>query len=60
MASLAIFNKLTPLLPKDNEEADVHVRKLYAMLNTSMMTDPVVDISYAAPQAHRIINVAFQ
>jgi hypothetical protein len=58
MASRAIVDKLMPLLPKDNEEANVQVRQLYVMLNIDTMTNPVVDVLYAASLAHRIINVA--
>jgi hypothetical protein len=39
MASRAIVDKLTPLLPKDNEEAVRQVRQLYAMLDAATMTD---------------------
>jgi hypothetical protein len=39
MASWAIVDKLTPLIPKDNEEAVGQVRQLYAMLDAATMTD---------------------
>jgi hypothetical protein len=39
LASRAIFDKLTPLLPKDSEEVNLKIRQLHAMLDTTMMTD---------------------
>jgi hypothetical protein len=38
-----IIDQLTPHLPKDNEEVNVHVKRLQAMLNTATMVDPVLD-----------------
>jgi hypothetical protein len=40
MASYAIVNKLTPLLPKDNEEVALQVKQLHVMLKATTMTDP--------------------
>jgi hypothetical protein len=43
LASRAIIDKLTPLLPKDSEEVNLQVRQLEAMLDASMMTDPTLN-----------------
>jgi hypothetical protein len=43
LASRMIIDQLTPHLPKDNEEVNVHVKRLQAMLNTATMVDPVLD-----------------
>jgi hypothetical protein len=38
-----LIDQLTPHLPQDNEEVNVHVKRLQAMLHTAIMVDPVHD-----------------
>jgi hypothetical protein len=38
-----LINQLTPHLPKDNEEFNVHVKRLQAMLDATTVVDPVLD-----------------
>jgi hypothetical protein len=40
LASRMIVDQLTPLLPKDNEEGNVRVKCLQAMLDAITMVDP--------------------
>jgi hypothetical protein len=44
LASRAIIDKLTPLLPKDSEEVNLQVKQLHAMLDATMMTDPTQNL----------------
>jgi hypothetical protein len=48
LASQVIVDKLTPLLPKDNEEVNLLVKQLHAMLDVTTMTDPALN-----PRAER-------
>jgi hypothetical protein len=41
LASQAIIDKLTPLLPKDSKEVNLLVTQLHAMLDVATMMDPV-------------------
>jgi hypothetical protein len=41
-----------PHLPKDNEEVITHVKRLYAILDTAMVADPVHDQEDGA-QGHK-------
>jgi hypothetical protein len=43
MASRMLIGQLTPYLPKDNEEVNVHVKSLQAMLDVATMVDPILD-----------------
>jgi hypothetical protein len=43
MASRMLIDQITPHLPKDNEEVNVHVKHLQAMLDAAMVADPVHD-----------------
>jgi hypothetical protein len=38
-----LIDQLTPHLPKDNEEVNVHVKRLQAMLDAATVVDPVLD-----------------
>jgi hypothetical protein len=38
-----LIDQLTPHLPKDNEEANVHVKRLQAMLDATTVVDPVLN-----------------
>jgi hypothetical protein len=38
-----LIDQLTPHLPKDNEEVNVHVKRLQAMLDATTVVDPVLD-----------------
>jgi hypothetical protein len=39
MASWAIVDQLTPLLPKDNEQVAGQVKQVYSLLEAEMITD---------------------
>jgi hypothetical protein len=41
LASRMLIDQLTPHLPKDDEEVNVHVKRLQAMLDAATMVDPV-------------------
>jgi hypothetical protein len=41
MASRTIIDQLTPLLPKDDEEAASKVKQLHVLLEAAMLTDAV-------------------
>jgi hypothetical protein len=41
LASRMVIDQLTPHLPKDNKEVNMHVKHLQAMLDTAIMVDPV-------------------
>jgi hypothetical protein len=43
LASRMLIDQITPHLPKDNEEVNVHVKHLQAMLDAAMVADPVHD-----------------
>jgi hypothetical protein len=43
MASHAIVDKLTPLLPMDNEEVALQVKQLHMMIEAATMTDPTLN-----------------
>jgi hypothetical protein len=43
MASHAIVDKLTPLLPMDNEEVALQVKQLHMMIKAATMTDPTLN-----------------
>jgi hypothetical protein len=43
LASRMLIDQLTPHLPKDNEEVNVHVKSLQAMLDAATVVDPVLD-----------------
>jgi hypothetical protein len=43
LASRMLIDQLTPHLPKDNEEVNVHVKCLQAMLDAATVVDPVLD-----------------
>jgi hypothetical protein len=43
LAFKVIIGQLTPLLPKDIEEVNAHVKRLHAMLDAATMTDPTLD-----------------
>jgi hypothetical protein len=38
-----LIDKLTPHLPKDNEEVNAHVKRLQVMLDTATVVDPALD-----------------
>jgi hypothetical protein len=38
-----LVDQITPHLPKDNEEVNAHVKRLQAMLDATMVADPVYD-----------------
>jgi hypothetical protein len=40
LASRMIIDQLRPLLPKDNEEGNVQVKRLQAMLDAITLADP--------------------
>jgi hypothetical protein len=44
MASQAIVDKLTTLLPKYSEEVNLQVKRLHAMLNAATMTDLALNL----------------
>jgi hypothetical protein len=37
LASRVVVNQLTPLLPKDSEEVNLHVKRLHVMLDAATM-----------------------
>jgi hypothetical protein len=39
LASRMLIDQLTPHLPKDNQEVTAHVKRLQAMLDTTMVVD---------------------
>jgi hypothetical protein len=38
-----LINQLTPLMPKDNEEVNAHVKRLHVMLDAATRVDPTLD-----------------
>jgi hypothetical protein len=38
-----IVDQLTPLLPKDSDEANAQVKRLQAMLDVATLVDPTLD-----------------
>jgi hypothetical protein len=44
LASWAIVDKLTPLLPKESEEVNLQVKRLHAMLDATMMMDTTLNL----------------
>jgi hypothetical protein len=43
LASRMLIDQLTPHLPKDNQEVTAHVKRLQAMLDTTMVVDPTLN-----------------
>jgi hypothetical protein len=43
LASRKLFDQLSPYLPKDNEEVNVHVKRLQSMLDAVIMVDSIHD-----------------
>jgi hypothetical protein len=43
LASRMLIDQLTHHLPKDNEEVNVHVKRLHAILDVATVVDPVLD-----------------
>jgi hypothetical protein len=44
LASRVIIDQLSRLLSKDNEEVNAQVKRLHAMLDVGIMTDPALDL----------------